>query len=106
MTSNLTKEITDGSDENFKVVIIKSNGTETPYTLVQIKSGVTHTGKIKKLAHGTNQKIKIKAYVTNANRNQNDLSGNTISIKIEPKSGELGFSCDTTLDIAKAAKGK
>ena len=101
-----SKTISDGSDANYKVVITESNGTETAYTLAQIISGVTHTGKINKLAYGTNQTIKIKAYVTNTESIQNDLSGNTIAITITPKSGNSGFSCDTTLDVAQASQDK
>ena len=104
ISATTSKTITDGSDANYKVVITESNGTETTYTLNQILSGVTHTGKIKKLAYGTNQTIKIKAYVTNTESIQNDLSGNTIAISITPKSGDSGFSCDTTLDVATAAE--
>ena len=100
ISATTSKEITDGSDANYKVVITESNGTETAYTLAQIISGVTHTGKINKLAYGTNQTIKIKAYVTNTESIQNDLSGNTIAITITPKSGNLGFSCDTTQPTA------
>ena len=100
ISATVSKTITDGSDANYKVVITESNGTETTYTLNQILSGVTHTGKINKLAYGTDQTIKIKAYVTNTESIQNDLSGNTIAITITPKSGNLGFSCDTTQPTA------
>ncbi len=106
ISATVSKTISDGSDANYKVVITESNGKETTYTLAQIISGVTHTGKINKLAYGTNQTIKIKAYVTNTESIQNDLSGNTIAITITPKSGDSGFSCDTTLDVAQAAQGK
>ena len=106
ISATTSKTITDGSDANYKVVITESNGTETAYTLNQILSGVTHTGKINKLAYGTNQTIKIKAYVTNTESIQNDLSGNTIAITITPKSGDSGFSCDTTLNVAEASQGK
>ena len=100
ISATTSKTITDGSDANYKVVITESNGTETAYTLAEIISGVTHTGKINKLAYGTNQTIKIKAYVTNTQSIQNDLSGNTIAITITPKSGTEGFSCDTTRPTA------
>ena len=100
ISATTSKTISDGSDANYKVVITEGNGTETAYTLAQIISGVTHTGKINKLAYGTNQTLKIKAYVTNAESIQNDLSGNTIAITITPKSGDSGFSCDTTLPTA------
>ena len=100
ITATPSKTISDGSDADYKVVIIESNGTETPYTLAQIKSGVTHTGKINSLTYGTDQTIKIKAYVTNTNSVQNDLSGNTITITITPKSGNAGFSCDTSAPTA------
>ena len=106
ISATVSKTITDGSDANYKVVITESNGKETTYTLNQILSGVTHTGKINKLAYGTNQAIKIKAYVTNTESIQNDLSGNTIAITITPKSGDSGFSCDTTLNVAQASQGK
>ena len=106
ISATTSKEITDGSDANYKVVITESNGTETAYTLAQIISGVTHTRLIKELTYGTDQTIKIKAYVTNTESIQNDLSGNTITITITPKSGTAGFSCDTKFDIAKAASGK
>ena len=106
ISATTSKTITDGSDANYKVVITESNGTETAYTLAEILSGVTHTGKINKLAYGTNQTIKIKAYVTNTQSIQNDLSGNTIAITITPKSGNSGFSCDTTLNVAQASQGK
>ena len=100
ISATTSKEITDGSDANYKVVITESNGTETAYTLAQILSGVTHTRLIKELTYGTDQTIKIKAYVTNTESIQNDLSGNTITITITPKSGNLGFSCDTTQPTA------
>ena len=106
ITATTSKTISDGSDANYKVVIIESNGKEKTYTLAELLSGVTHTGSIKSLTYGTNQTIKIKAYVTNTNSVQNDLSGNTITITITPKSGTAGFSCDTKFDIAKAASGK
>ena len=106
ISATTSKTITDGSDANYKVVITESNGTETTYTLNQIISGVIHTGKINKLAYGTNQTIKIKAYVTNTQSIQNDLSGNTIAITITPKSGNSGFSCDTTLNVAQASQDK
>ena len=106
ITATSSKTISDGSDVDYKVVITESNGTETTYTLVELLSGVTHKGNIKALTYGTNQTIKIKAYVTNTESNQNDLSGNTITITITPKSGNTGFSCDTKFDIAKVASGK
>ena len=96
IAATASKTISDGSDADYKVVIIESNGTETTYTLAELLSGVTHTGKISSLTYGTNQTLKIKAYVTNTENNQNDLSGNTIGITITPKSGDAGFSCDTS----------
>ena len=100
ISATVSKTITDGSDANYKVVITESNGTETAYTLAEIISGVTHTRLIKELTYGTDQTIKIKAYVTNTESIQNDLSGNTITITITPKSGTEGFSCDTTQPTA------
>ena len=100
ISATVSKTISDGSDANYKVVITESDGTETAYTLAQILSGVTHTRLIKELTYGTDQTIKIKAYVTNTESIQNDLSGNTIAITITPKSGNLGFSCDTTQPTA------
>ena len=100
ITATTSKTISDGSDANYKVIITESNGKETTYTLAELLSGVTHTGKINSLTYGTDQTIKIKAYVTNTERNQNDLSGNTITITITPKSGNAGFSCDTSAPTA------
>ena len=106
ISATTSKTITDGSDANYKVVITESNGTETTYTLNQILSGVTYTGKINKLAYGTNQTLKIKAYLTNTESTQSDFAGNTIAIIVTPKSGDSGFSCDTTLNVAQEAQGK
>ena len=93
ISATTSKEITDGSDESFIVLINDGNFKKT-YTLKQLLTGVTHTGKITNLQYGTDKKVTIEAYIVNTYINQNDLSGNEFTITITPKSGEEGFSCD------------
>lgn len=93
LSATTTKTIADSSDENLKVFIKDSNSKST-YTLKQLLSGVTHTGKIKNLTQGTDKTIEVEAYVENTSNTQNNLSGNVYTITITPKSGNSGFSCD------------
>ena len=96
ISASVTKEITDGSDEDLKVVITEATGTSTTYTLKQLLTGITHTGKIKRLTYGRDQIIQIEAYIENTSDIQNNLSGNSYTITITPKSGSEGFSCDVS----------
>ena len=93
ISATTSKEITDGSDENLKVIINDGSFKKT-YTLKHLLTGVTHTGKITNLEYGTDKKVTVEAYVENTSDKQNNLSGNEFTITISPKSGEEGFSCD------------
>ena len=53
ISATTTNTITDSRDEDLKVIITETTGTSTTYTLKQLLSGVTHTGKIKRLTYGT-----------------------------------------------------
>ena len=74
ISATTTNTITDSSDEDLKVIITETDGTRITYTLKQLLSGVTHTGKIKRLTYGRDQTIQIEAYIENTSDTQNNLS--------------------------------
>ena len=94
LSATTTNPVEDASDEDLKVVITEANGSKTTYTLKQLLSGVTHTGKMKKVTYGVDQTLGIEAYIENTSEAQNGLSGNEYTITITPKAGTEGFSCD------------
>ena len=105
VTVNTNGTITDGSDENIKVVFISSYEEKT-YTLKEISAGVVYAGKVKKIAPGESKNIEIKMFVENTNVTQNNLEDVTYSISITPKSGNDGFSCKMPYNLAKSSKGQ
>ena len=104
VSGTVTKEITDGSDENVKITFTSPGGTNTTYTLKEVLNGVEYTSKINDLKTGQNQTIEVSAYVENTSNKQDDLVGNIFTFKIEMTKGAEGFSCDESYDLAKASK--
>ena len=94
ISATTSKEITDGSDEDFNVVITGATGRKKIYTLKQLINGISLEGSIKNLEYGTDQILKVEAFIENTSGPQNNLSGNEYTITITPKNGEEGFSCD------------
>ena len=76
VTSTITKEITDGSDNNVKVTIGDSTKT-LKEILAAGDSGIIVNGKLKNLVTGTNQTITVSSSILNTSSNQNGLSGNS-----------------------------
>ena len=94
VTATVTKTITDNSDNDVTVTI----GDKT-LTLKEIlassTTGIIVNGKINNLTTGTDQTIKLSSSVTNTSSTQDNLTGNSYTIKIEPyTSGDTkAFSC-------------
>ena len=95
VTSTITKEITDGSDNNVKVTIGDSTKT-LKEILAAGDSGIIVNGKLKNLVTGTNQTITVSSSILNTSSNQNGLSGNSYTITISPYNSEKNkaFSCN------------
>ncbi len=97
LSATVGKAITDGSDENVKVVIKGESieeGSKT-YTLKELLSGTqTLTGVFENLSSESNQTITIESTVENTSSSQNGLAGNNYTITINPKGGSEGFSCE------------
>lgn len=106
ISASSQKAIDDEIARTAQVRIIESNGDFEIYTLSELLEGITHTGEFKNVEYGNNQSIQIEAYVNNTKNLQNDFAGNSFTITITPKSGEEGFSCITSYNLADAAKGE
>lgn len=98
ITATTTKDITDGSAENVKVVFTNNNGHKTIYTLEQLLQGEKlYMGIFKGVQSGVSQTIKVEAYLENTNVNQNDLSGNSFTIDLSQDENMKNFECSTSI---------
>lgn len=101
ISATVSKEITDGSEEDVAILIKESTGEMVLYSLGQLLDGVEHTGTIKGISEEQDKKTNIEVLVYNSELPQNDLSGNEFTITIEPKEGEDGFSCRKAIDLKR-----
>ena len=108
VTATVTKEITDNSDSN--VVVTVGNKTMTLKELTTAgTNGIIVSGEIKNLTKGQSVSIPLTSSVTNTANTQDNLVGNSYTIKIEPyNNGDTkAFSCklrykiDTTKTFAQ-----
>mgnify|MGYP004509445003 CR=1 FL=1 len=94
VTATVTKTITDNSDNDVTVTIGDKILT-LKEILASSTTGIIVNGKINNLTTGTDQTIKLSSSVTNTSSTQDNLTGNSYTIKIEPyTSGDTkAFSC-------------
>ena len=102
VTATVTKTITDNSDNDVTVTIGDKILT-LKEILASSTTGIIVNGKINNLTTGTDQTIKLSSSVTNTSSTQDNLTGNSYTIKIEPyTSGDTkAFSCKLSYQIDK-----
>ena len=94
VTATVTTPITDNSDSDVKVIVGDKTMTLKELTTAGT-NGIIVSGEIKNLTKGQSVSIPLTSSVTNTANTQDNLVGNSYTIKIEPyTSGDKkAFSC-------------
>ncbi len=104
VTATVTTPITDNSDSDVKVIVGDKTMTLKELTTAGT-NGIIVSGEIKNLTKGQSVSIPLTSSVTNTANTQDNLVGNSYTIKIEPyTSGDKkAFSCKLHADSTPLA---
>ena len=94
VTATVTTPITDNSDSDVKVIVGDKTMTLKELTTAGT-NGIIVSGEIKNLTKGQSVSIPLTSSVTNTANTQDNLVGNSYTIKIEPYTNgdKKAFSC-------------